>query len=374
MRLILTHAFQSSSVSLWATPAAGTLHFPARECSAAGLTLGAVFQTRLFFNHSSVLIWPYSLEQFCRLWLLFLFCLIFFSFFFFKKKGTVVTGARISYSLWQHVPIKFRSLFVLLWLIFKVIENSAEVIAGKIDLTVLHKCQQRQGDTFREVTNNSRADGEGEASTHTVPFKQADTCVGHFENNAKNVALCKAWQWPWVLNHFDRCVKCRVWGYRAKKLGLPVKCGMPAPGLRPRAGWGGRGHGVSPSQGNLKGAKNLNSTPGNSGHMSSVTHVVTQRVTLHQRPRAKSETLAGWGCGLSPHAGPPAGWAGGARCLPSGSACSPPCAPPVAWLGTRRKPNRKVVCEGEIMSLPWPCTRDHISLPLVSARPQPQVK
>lgn len=195
-----------------------------------------------------------------------------------------MTGARISYSLWQHVPIKFRSLFVLLWLIFKVIENSAEVIAGKIDLTVLHKCQQCQGDTFREVTNDSRADGEGEASTHTVPFKQADTCVGHLENNAKNVALCKAWQWPRVLNHFDRCVKCRVWGYRAKKLGLPVKCGMPAPGLRPRAGWGGRGHGISPSQGNLKGVKNLSSTPGNSGQVSSVTRVVTQRVTLHQWP------------------------------------------------------------------------------------------
>lgn len=47
---------------------------------------------------------------------------------------------------------KFRSLFVLLWLIFKVIENDAEVIAGKIDLTVLHKCQQRQGNAFREVT------------------------------------------------------------------------------------------------------------------------------------------------------------------------------------------------------------------------------
>lgn len=40
-------------------------------------------------------------------------------------------GTHILYFLWQHVPIKFRSLFVLLWLIFKVIENDAEVIAGK---------------------------------------------------------------------------------------------------------------------------------------------------------------------------------------------------------------------------------------------------
>ncbi|KAF4788259.1 hypothetical protein TURU_162270 [Turdus rufiventris] len=30
------------------------------------------------------------------------------------------------------------------------IENDAEVIAGKIDLTVLHKCQQCQGNAFRE--------------------------------------------------------------------------------------------------------------------------------------------------------------------------------------------------------------------------------
>jgi len=37
--------------------------------------------------------------------------------------------------------------------------------------------------------NDSRAaDGEGEASTRAVPLEQAGTCVGHFENNAKNAA------------------------------------------------------------------------------------------------------------------------------------------------------------------------------------------
>lgn len=79
-----------------------------------------------------------------------------------------MTGARIPYFLWQHVPIKFRSLFVLLWLIFKVIENSAEVIAGKIDLTVLHKCQQRQGDTFREVTIRALRGRRGERTYYTL--------------------------------------------------------------------------------------------------------------------------------------------------------------------------------------------------------------
>lgn len=43
------------------------------------------------------------------------------------------------------------------------------------------------------------------------------------------------------------------------------------------------GHGVSPSGSNVKGAENLNSTPGNPGHMSGITYVVTERVTLHQQ-------------------------------------------------------------------------------------------
>lgn len=186
--------------------------------------------------------------------------------------------------------------------------------------------------------NDSRADGEGEVSTHIVPFKQADTCTGHFENNAKNAALYKVWQWPWLLNYFDRCVKCHVWGYRVKKLGLPVKCGVLASGLRPQAGWRGQGHGVSPSRGNIKGVKNLNSTPGNSCHVSSVTHVVTHRVTLHQQP-LEQKVKRWWdgGRGLSPHMGPPASWAGGACCLPLGTACSPPCVPPQQrpWAGSK---------------------------------------
>lgn len=43
------------------------------------------------------------------------------------------------------------------------------------------------------------------------------------------------------------------------------------------------GHGVSPSRSNVRGVKNLNSTPGNAGHMSGITDVETQRVTLHQQ-------------------------------------------------------------------------------------------
>lgn len=101
-----------------------------------------------------------------------------------------MTGTCISYFLCQHVPVKFRSLFVLLWLIFKGIKNDAEVIAGKIDLTVLHKCQQRQG--CISSGNNSCARGKGEVCTQTVPFKQADTCTRHFKNNAKNAVLYKA--------------------------------------------------------------------------------------------------------------------------------------------------------------------------------------
>lgn len=46
---------------------------------------------------------------------------------------------------------------------------------------------------------------------------------------------------------------------------------------------------------------------------------------------------------------------------------------PLAWSGTVRKPNRKV-CVEVIMPLPWPYTCNHISLPLVSAKPQPQEK
>lgn len=105
------------------------------------------FKSLLCFN--VVLQFGAVLQAMIALFILFYF---FPPFFFLKNKGSVVTGNCISYFLWQHVPIKFISLFVLLWLIFKVIENGTEVIAGKIDLTVLHKCQQRQGDTFREVT------------------------------------------------------------------------------------------------------------------------------------------------------------------------------------------------------------------------------
>lgn len=103
----------------------------------------------------------------------------------------MVTAAHILYFLWQHVPIKFRSLFVLLWLIFKVIESGTEVIAGKIDLTVLHKCQQREGDTFQEVTiytlnRNARR-------AHVLyPLNRLTPAQGISKNNAKNAVLCKA--------------------------------------------------------------------------------------------------------------------------------------------------------------------------------------
>lgn len=109
-------------------------------------------------NHSSISMWPCSSEQFSMVAVLLLLFKIFIlfgffpPFFFSEYEGSVMTGTRISYFLCQHVPIKFRSLFVLLWLIFKGIKNDAEVIAGKIDLTVLHKCQQQQGNTFRVVT------------------------------------------------------------------------------------------------------------------------------------------------------------------------------------------------------------------------------
>lgn len=102
--------------------------------------------------------WPYSSGQFSIVALLLLFFdwlvgfFLLFFFFFPEYEGSVMTGTPISHFLCQHVPIKFRSLFILLWLIFKVTENDAEVIAGKIDLTVLHKCQQSQGNAFREVT------------------------------------------------------------------------------------------------------------------------------------------------------------------------------------------------------------------------------
>lgn len=135
--------------------------------------------------------------------------------------------------------------------------------------------------------NDLRTDGEGEASTRIVPFKQADTCTGHLENNAKNAALYKAWQWPWLLSHFDRCFKCHVWGFQAKKLGLAVKCGVPALGLPP-AGWEGCSHGVSPSQGNVKGA------PGNSGHLCYLCANPEGNITP-ETSGAKSERLTGRG-------------------------------------------------------------------------------
>lgn len=157
MRLILTPSFQSSSHPVRRLQQAPALPCPAWERSLATLTLSALFQTRLFLSHSSVSVWPYSSEQFSFIFsFIFLNFILFgfFSFFFFLRiwRLSYDRYTHISYFLCQHVPIKFRSLFVLLWLIFKGIENDAEVIAGKIDLTVLHKCQQCQGNAFREVT------------------------------------------------------------------------------------------------------------------------------------------------------------------------------------------------------------------------------
>lgn len=132
--------------------------------------------------------------------------------------------------------------------------------------------------------NNSCAHREGEVCTRTVPFKQADTCTRHFKNNAKNVVLYKAWQWPWLLNHFDRCVKSCVVRILDEKAWAPD---------------GVWGHGISPSWGNIKGAKNLNCTPGNSGHMSGMTYVVTLRVILHQQPLARKGKC--WWDGVHTH-------------------------------------------------------------------------
>lgn len=157
-----------------------------------------------------------------------------------------------------------------------------------------------------------------------------------------------------------------------------------------------------------------------------VTCVVTQRVSLQQRPL--EQKVKGWqngGRGLSPPARPPPRCAGGVRCLPLWGGCSPPGAPwqrlwagsratkslgiginftlhkgkmqdceisffrsmkalpravepeevwPLTWLGTGAKPNKKVVCEGEIVSLPWPYICGRISLPLMSKEPQSQKK
>lgn len=47
---------------------------------------------------------------------------------------------------------------------------------------------------------------------------------------------------------------------------------------------------------------------------------------------------------------------------------------PLVWLGARRKANRKVLCEGEIVLFPWPSVWNHISLPLMSGKPQPRGK
>lgn len=80
----------------------------------------------------------------------------------------MVTVADILYFLWQHVPIKFRSISVFIWLIFKVIESGTEVIAGKIDFTVLHKCQRRKGDTFQEVTICTLSRSAGERTYRTL--------------------------------------------------------------------------------------------------------------------------------------------------------------------------------------------------------------
>lgn len=42
----------------------------------------------------------------------------------------------------------------------------------------------------------------------------------------------------------------------------------------------------------------------------------------------------------------------------------------LVWLGARRKANRKVLCEKERVLLPWLSVWNHISLPLMSAKPQ----
>lgn len=104
-------------------------------CFSVALQFRAVLFYFLFYFFKFYFVWFFLLFFFLRIWRL-----------------SYDRYTHISYFLCQHVPIKFRSLFVLLWLIFKGIENDAEVIAGKIDLTVLHKCQQCQGNAFREVT------------------------------------------------------------------------------------------------------------------------------------------------------------------------------------------------------------------------------
>lgn len=112
----------------------------------------------------------------------------FFSLFFKKNKVSMVTVAHILYFLWQHVPIKFRSISVLLWLIFKVIESSTEVIAGKIDFTVLHKCQQHGGDTFQEVTICTLSRSARQAHI-SYPLSRLTPAQGISNNNAKNAVL-----------------------------------------------------------------------------------------------------------------------------------------------------------------------------------------
>lgn len=213
-----------------------------------------------------------------------------------------MTGTRISYFLCQHVPIKFRSLFVLLWLIFKVIENDAEVIAGKIDLTVLHKCQQHQGNVFREVTIHARM-GKARCARRLYPLNRLTPAPGISKTMQKMWPFIKHDSGPDCSTTVTDVLKAVLWGSWMKKLGLLV--------------------GTGPSWGNIKGAKNLNSTPGNAGHMSGIIYVVTQRVTLHQQ----ALEWKGKHCWDRVHSGLPT-WAhallGRRCCLPLGAAFSYP--------------------------------------------------
>lgn len=219
-----------------------------------------------------------------------------------------MTGARISYFLWQHVPIKFRSLFVLLWLIFKVIENGAEVIAGKIDLTVLHKCQQRRGDTFREVTIRALT-GKARRAHILYPLDRLTPARGISKTMPKMRCYLKRDSGPDCSTTLTDVLNaaCEDGGRRSLGSWRSAACGGPwGCGLRQAEGDGPMAS--PPSRGNVKGVKNLHPMAGNSGHMNSITRVVARRVTLHQRPlERRAERWWDGGCGLSPspQVGPP---------------------------------------------------------------------